>query len=158
MRNPHNFEPRDAYPTLCSRCGRNRNDYQYHFVELGRTYHLCEHLGVHPQLYTNCCEPCNLRMCDACAVAHRHRPGVMRAHTTSEAEQYGHVFTYRSDYNQCSICNGTHGRDDCAEITRLRDEVKRLQAIVKSAHELVIPHLKQRLENCEMREKALRDL
>lgn len=61
-----------------------------------------------------------------------HNPDVTREMVEQQDDilTHGHVFTYRSDYNQCSVCNGTHGRDDHAEITRLRDEVKRLNALL----------------------------
>lgn len=33
--NPHYFIPRRDHPRLCAMCGREENDYQYHFAEVG---------------------------------------------------------------------------------------------------------------------------
>lgn len=34
--------------------------------------------------------------------------------------QYGHEFVYRSDFDQCSICGGTHGKDPFAAEAQIR--------------------------------------
>lgn len=126
----HEFKPDFAHSRLCLLCGREVNDYEYHFAPVAT----CDHRrqSVNAQGAT----------CDICGL---HAPGKgwvdtetadFQALTISdhkEREQYGHVFTYRSDYNQCSVCNGTHGRDDHAEITRLRAENRRLIVAMRAA-------------------------